>query len=474
MPGQAGIPGTPNGGKVGTMTIIKPIRSDIIARYEGQRAPRYTSYPTATQFTDTFDDAEYQMLLTGLPLDSSLSLYLHVPFCQTMCWYCGCHTRIVASYSPIESYLQALQGEIRMVAAALPARMNVRHIHWGGGTPTIMAPEAFRNLMDGLRDCFEVAGDAEIAVEIDPRRVTEDMIRALGESGVTRASLGVQSFDPKVQQAINRIQSYDQTARATNLLRKAGIKSVNFDLIYGLPHQTVASCQDTVSQALRLAPDQLSVFGYAHVPWMKKHQRMIETSALPNARERLAQFGAISGRLAAAGYRRIGLDHFARPDDGLVRCLDAGTLHRNFQGYTSDQCPTLLGFGASAVGTLPQAYVQNTTQVGEYRRRIEAGSFAVQRGRRLSADDRLRRDVIERIMCDFRVDLDAVAGRHGLGCSHFADELNRLSRLEQDGIVRVDGAVVSLEETYWPLARTVAAIFDAYLQPEEQRHAAAI
>ncbi len=456
------------------MTIMQPIRPDIIARFEGQRAPRYTSYPTAPHFTHDIGDAEYQTLLTGLPADGALSLYLHVPFCQTMCWYCGCHTRIVASYSPIDAYLQALEAEIRMVAAALPQRMKVRHIHWGGGTPTIMAPDSFRALMTTLRDCFDVLGDAEIAVEIDPRRVTDEMIRALGGSGVTRASLGVQSFDPAVQRAINRIQSYEQTAHAAESLRSMGIAAINFDLIYGLPYQTVESCTDTAAQALRLAPDQFSVFGYAHVPWMKKHQRMIETSALPDPQQRLAQFGAISACLSDAGYRRIGLDHFARPEDRLVRCLDAGTLRRNFQGYTTDPCTTLLGFGASAVGTLPNAYIQNTTQVGEYRRRIEAGSFAIQRGRRVTAEDRLRRDVIERLMCDFRVDLDAVAGAHGLSARYFARELERLSGLEQDGIVRVDGAVVSLEETYWPLARTVAAIFDAYLQPEEQRHAAAI
>jgi len=210
------------------------------------------------------------------------------------------------------------------------------------------------------------------------------------------------------------------------------------------------------------------------VPWLKKHQRLIPTAALPNARERLAQFAAIAERLTDAGYRRIGLDHFAKPGDRLVRCLDEGTLHRNFQGYTSDQCPTLIGFGASAVGTLPYAYVQNTTQVGDYRRKIEAGSFAVQRGCRLSAEDRLRREVIERVMCDFRVDLDAVAAGYGLEARYFADELGRLRELERDGIVRVRDAVVSLDETCWPLARTVAAIFDAYLKPEEQRHAAAI
>ena len=452
----------------------KSIQPDIIARFESQRAPRYTSYPTAPHFTGRIADADYRLLLAALPADSGLSLYLHVPFCRSMCWYCGCHTKIVSHAAPIHDYLQALQAEIRMVAAALPRRMTIRHIHWGGGTPTIMAPAAFRGLMDLLRERFDVAPDAEVAIEIDPRRLTDDMVQALGASGVTRTSLGVQSFDPAVQKAINRIQSFEQTARATDGLRAARISAVNFDLIYGLPYQTVAACEDTVSRALALQPDQLSVFGYAHVPWLKKHQRMIEWWSLPNPNQRLAQFAAIADRLAEAGYRRIGLDHFARPTDRLARCLDDGTLHRNFQGYTGDQCSTLLGFGASAIGTLPQAYVQNSVQIGDYRRRISAGTLAVERGRRLSADDRLRRDVIERIMCDFRVDLDAVAMPHGLSAAYFADELDRLSALERDGIVRVDGVVVTIDETYWPLARTVASVFDAYLQPEEQRHAAAI
>lgn len=456
------------------MSIVKPTRPDIIARFEKQRAPRYTSYPTALHFTHSFDNMEYRTLLTGLPPDSKLSLYLHVPFCQAMCWYCGCHTRIVASYSPIEAYLQALEGEIRMVSAALPNRMTIDHIHWGGGTPTLMAPDAFRNLMNVLRDRFAFANDVEIAVEIDPRRVTDDMIRALGQSGVTRASLGVQSFDSTVQGAINRIQTYEQTGHAADRLRRVGIEAINFDLIYGLPYQTVTSCEDTVAQALQLEPDQLSVFGYAHVPWIKKHQQMIETSALPNPRERLAQFGAISDRLKDAKYRRIGLDHFAKPNNRLARCLDAGTLHRNFQGYTSDQCATLLGFGASAVGTLPEAYVQNTTQVGEYRRRIEAGQFAAQRGCRLTPEDRLRRELIERIMCEFRVDLRSVTARYGLRPDHFKSEIARLMTLAIDGIVHVENDLVALDEAYWPLARTVAAIFDAYLQPDEQRHAAAI
>lgn len=447
---------------------------DLIARFENQRVPRYTSYPTAPHFTHTLEDDDYRALLAAVPEHESLSLYLHVPFCRSMCWYCGCHTRIVASDSPIEAYLNAVESEIHMAAAALGGRRPVRHIHWGGGTPTIMVPAMFQRLMNVLGAQFEIARDAEIAVEIDPRRVTEDMIRILAASGVTRASLGVQSFDPTVQQAINRIQTYEQTARATGLLRNVGIETVNFDLIYGLPYQTTVSCEETVAQALQLEPDQLSVFGYAHVPWMKKHQRMIDSAALPGPGERLAQFAAIADPLVRAGYRRVGLDHFARADDRLARCLEEGTLHRNFQGYTADQCGTLIGFGASAVGMLPSAYIQNTTQVGEYRRRIEAGSFAIQRARRLSDDDLQRRDVIERLMCEFSVDLGVVTARHGLAHDHFEPELTRLAALKSEGIVRLEGSRIIVDESCWPLARSVAAIFDSYLNPEEQRHAAAI
>ena len=457
-----------------TMSTGKPIDPQIVARFEDQRAPRYTSYPTAPHFTDAVSGEDYRRLLAALPAEDGLSLYFHIPFCRSMCWYCGCHTKIVASDGPIHEYLEDLEAELRMVSAVLPRRLKVQHIHWGGGTPTIMAPRSFGHLMGLLHRHFDVAPDAEIAIEIDPRRISDAIGRALGAGGVTRASLGVQSFDPRVQDAINRVQSFEQTARVSDALREAGIGSVNVDLIYGLPYQTVASCESTTARTLELKPDQLSVFGYAHVPWLKKHQRLLEEHPLPDAGQRLSQFTAISDKLTESGYKRIGLDHFARPEDRLERCLREGKLHRNFQGYTGDQCSTLLGFGASAIGTLPDAYVQNSAQIGDYRRRIRSGALAVARGRRLSADDRLRRDVIERIMCDFRVDLEAVASTHGANARYFAAELGKLGPLQRDGIVKVDGSVVSIEETYWPLARTVASAFDAYLHPGEQRHARAI
>lgn len=447
---------------------------DIITRYEQQRVPRYTSYPTAPHFSAAVGAERYREWLRGIDPGTRLSIYLHVPFCRSMCWYCGCHTKIVAHDAPITAYLDALAAEIGLVADLLPGRMTVGHVHWGGGTPTIMAPAQFGRLMGLLRDRFRFDDASEIAVEIDPRRLAAPMVEALAAAGVTRASLGVQSFDPVVQRAVNRVQSFEQTRDATLSLRDAGIHEVNFDLLYGLPYQTVESCIDTARRALSLAPDRLSVFGYAHVPWMKPHQERIETAALPGGAERLAQFRAIAGQLVDAGYVAVGLDHFARVEDPLARRLRDGGLRRNFQGYTTDPCDTLIGFGASAIGALPQGYVQNQTRIAEYGRTIAEGQLATVRGLATSAEDRLRRDAIETVMCYQTVDLAEVARRHGMPAAVFADDLARLAPLERDGIVTIDGATITVAPEYHPLVRCVAAAFDTYLQPGAERHARAV
>jgi len=457
------------------MAMADKINPQVVARFENQRTPRYTSYPTAPHFTDAIADPDYRRMLGELPAKDPLSLYLHVPFCRSLCWYCGCHTKIASTEGPIQSYLDDLEREIAMVASALSQRMTVRHIHWGGGTPAIMGATRFLSLMDLIRHHFHVLPDAEIAIEIDPRRIDEPMIHALGSAGVTRASLGIQSFDPRVQEAINRVQSFEQTARACDGLRRSGIRSINVDLIYGLPYQTVNSCETTVIRTLPLEPDQFSVFGYAHVPWVKKHQRVLEEHVLPGSSERLSQVNAIADRLTGSGYRQIGLDHFARPGDRLDRCRQEGTLHRNFQGYTNDPCTTLLGFGASAIGTLPGAYVQNTTNVGNYRRQLQGDRLAVERGRRLSQDDQVRRDVIERMMCNFSVDLGKIISARRVHEGYFASELERLRPLEREGVVEIGGSRVTVVPAYRALVRTVASVFDAYLRPEDaSRHAKAI
>jgi oxygen-independent coproporphyrinogen-3 oxidase len=361
-----------------------------------------------------------------------------------------------------------------LVAAHLEHVPLVRHVHFGGGTPTVMSPKAFVGLVAALRARFPFDPEAEIAVEIDPRTLTPEMTDALGRAGVRRASLGVQSFDPVVQDAIRRRQGLDVTASAVAGLRAAGIRGINLDLIYGLPHQTVASCVDTVRQCLELRPDRLAVFGYAHVPAFKKHQRHIDEATLPDGRARRAQAEAVAGTLVEAGYRRIGLDHYALPDDSMVQAQASGALHRNFQGYTTDPSDVLIGFGASAIGHLTQGYVQNEVVMTRYAERILRGELATVKGYALTDDDRLRADLIERVMCDFKVDVGGVCRRHGAAPEAILRSAPHLRRLERDGIIRIDGGVLSVTDEARFLVRSVASAFDAYLGRPGRTHSRAV
>ena len=436
---------------------------NLISKYGEARLPRYTSYPTAPIFAPDVGEAQCLDWIGSVPAGQSTSLYLHIPFCRSMCWYCGCHTTITERDKPILDYLDVLEREIQLVADARPDRLDIGEIHFGGGTPTIVKPHEFIALMDCLRRHFVVGRTARIAVEIDPRTLEREMAEALGRAGVTRASLGVQSFDPVVQKAINRIQSAEQTAGTAEMLRANGIGGINFDLIYGLPHQTVKSCVDTVETAVKMRPDRFAVFGYAHVPNFKKHQRLIDEAALPGAHERNEQAEAIAQALVNAGYRRIGLDHFALPGDDLAIASDRGELHRNFQGYTTDACRTLIGFGASAIGRFAQGYVQNEVPIGLYAKRISEGRLATTKGYALTAEDRLRADVIERLMCDFAADIPAIAAGHGLTSDSLLEGNARLRELEDDGIVDLDAGVLCVRDEHRFVIRAVAAAFDAYL-----------
>ncbi len=450
------------------------MRDDLRERYGEERLPRYTSYPTAPQFSNAVGHESYADWLGALPSGKSASLYLHVPFCRSMCWYCGCHTTITQRDQPIVDYIAVLRREIGLVADRLSAPLPVRHIHFGGGTPTIMEPSELLDLVELMRRRFVIDGTAEIAVEIDPRTLTRTMTTALGAAGVTRASLGVQSFDPVVQRAINRIQTFEQTARATEGLRQAGVRGINFDLIYGLPHQTVESCVESVRRSIELRPERFSVFGYAHVPSFKKHQRKIDEAALPDGAARYAQAEAIAEALTAAGYRRIGLDHYALPDDTMVQAQDDGVLHRNFQGYTNDPSDVLIGFGASAIGRLTQGYAQNEVVIGRYAERILQGELATMKGYALTPDDRLRADLIERVMCDFKVDVQEVCAKHGAAPESILQSIPRLRMLEQDGIIRLDGNVLSVNDDTRFLVRSVASVFDAYLGMSGRTHSRAV
>ncbi|HXV31666.1 MAG TPA: oxygen-independent coproporphyrinogen III oxidase [Sinorhizobium sp.] len=445
----------------------------LVAKYGEARLPRYTSYPTAPRFSPEIGADAYADWLAAAPPEKPASLYLHIPFCRSMCWYCGCHTTITQRDQPILDYLDMLREEIRLVSGKARPGLTIDHVHFGGGTPTIIQPAEFLDLMALLRERFDFADNAEVAVEIDPRTLAPEMAAVLGEAGVRRASLGVQSFDPVVQKAINRIQSEEQTMEAVTHLRRAGVESINFDLIYGLPHQSVQSCIETAEAAIRMGPDRFAVFGYAHIPAFKKHQKLIDEKALADAEGRVAQAEAIATTLVAASYRRIGLDHFARAGDGLARAAAEGRLHRNFQGYTTDACETLIGFGASAIGRMADGYVQNEILPGLYAQKIAAGNLATVKGYRLTREDRLRANIIERLMCDFRADVPAIAAAHGFDPGLLLEGNARLAMLEGDGILENTGGAIRLREEGRFLIRAAAAAFDAYIEQSARTHSKA-
>jgi oxygen-independent coproporphyrinogen III oxidase len=444
------------------------------AKAMARPVPRYTSYPPATHFSPAVGPADFAGWLAAIPSDTALSLYVHVPYCVKLCWYCACHTRVANRYDSIERYRDGLLREIAGVRAAIGGRRKVAHLHWGGGTPTVLNPEDLARIDGALKDAFTFDPKTDIAVEIDPRSLSDDMVRTLADAAVTRVSFGVQDFDPKVQAAINREQSFAVTQSAVERLRAAGIRSVNLDLVYGLPLQTERGLRRTIAQTLSLAPDRVALFGYAHVPWMKPNQKLIREQDLPGTAERWAQARAAADLLRDAGYVAIGIDHFALPSDSLAQAAATGHLRRNFQGYTTDGAEHLVGFGASAISALPQGYAQNVADTANWLSLVETGRLPVARGIALGDDDRLRRDVIERLMCDLMVDLDAAARHHGRSTSAFADALPALGSLAREGIVDFDGWIVRVTPEARPLARLAAAAFDSWLAAGHGRHSVAV
>lgn len=450
------------------------MRQELIRWFESSRVPRYTSYPTAPHFGPAVGPGQHALWLQRIAPDEPVSLYLHVPFCRVLCWYCGCHTRLTRDRGRIDAYGASLRAEIDLVAAHLEGRPPLTHLHWGGGTPTTLGPEGFRATMRKVQEHFRVLPDAELAVELDPRTVDAAMLDALQDCGINRASLGVQSFDPTVQKAINRIQSFAVTAEVIEGLRARGVPGINIDLLYGLPHQTVANCLDTVRQVASLRPDRIAVFGYAHVPGFKKHQQMIDEAALPDAAERVAQYEAIGDALAAGGYVRIGLDHFALPHDAMAQAAAAGTLRRNFQGYTTDPAGTLIGLGASSISSFRAGYVQNEVDLKAWRDAVRAGRLPTARGVALTTEDRLARDIIEALMCRGEVDLARIAAAHGMPAAACEPDPERMAELLRLGIVRRDGSRVIVAEDCRALLRVAAAAFDRYLAAGAGRHAVAV
>ncbi|MHA1158914.1 MAG: oxygen-independent coproporphyrinogen III oxidase, partial [Alphaproteobacteria bacterium] len=398
--------------------------------------------------------------------------YVHIPYCDTLCWFCGCQMQHVRRYQPIADYLPVLKREISSVAA-LVGEHGVTHIHWGGGSPTILEPPDITGLADAIRDAFTVSPAVEFAVEIDPRGFDQDRAKALAAGGLNRASIGVQDFNPKVQETINRHQSFEETLAAVVMLRDLGVASINIDLVYGLPYQTDDDLRRTIDLTASFEPERVSVFGYAHVPWMKTHQRMIPDESLPGPIARFDQMELAARCLVAAGYRRIGIDHFARPDDSLAAALDDGAVHRNFQGYTTDDAEALIGLGASAISRLPQGYVQNQKATGRYMAAIVEKGAAVEKGCALSSDDHMRGWFIERLLSDFSVSRDELEARFGAGAVPLVREAELVAQ-EKDGLLAAEGPIFRITDTGRPFARAVAARFDAYLGEGAGRHSSAV
>lgn len=446
---------------------------DLIRKYS-IAGPRYTSYPPATKFSEDVDFKELEDAIAAdnAPGAGSVSLYFHIPFCESHCWYCGCNTIVTKRHDAAAAYIDEISLEVAQMAARMNRRRPVTQVHFGGGTPTFLAPEELARLGMMIHENFALDLDCEFGVEIDPRRLTSDHVEALQVIGANRASIGVQDTNSEVQLAIHRWQPHELNVRAVSWLRDAGFESINVDLIYGLPRQTPELFARTIDDVLALSPDRLSVFSYAHVPWLKPAQRIFETrKELPEAAAKLAMFAMAHAKLTAAGYVDIGLDHFARPDDELAVAQRRGTLHRNFQGYSTAGGASLYGFGVTSISSTSGTYRQNLKDIGKWRSAVIAGNLPVERGLVLAEEDRRRRTLIMRLMCDRRIDFAALSDNLGIDVAGvYAAEIESMSDLEADGIIIRSHAGIEVTPRGAPLLRVIAMRFDATFQPGAHHH----
>ncbi|WP_071673818.1 oxygen-independent coproporphyrinogen III oxidase [Nioella nitratireducens] len=436
------------------------------------KVPRYTSYPPATKFSNDVDSAVFGDWITTIPAGTRVSLYLHVPFCRRLCWFCACRTQGVRSDEPVRAYLETLKKEVRLVGAMLPDGVEVARLHWGGGTPTLLSADMITDLATTVAESFPQAPDLEFSVEIDPNEIDAARLDALAAAGLNRASIGVQDFDPGIQKIIGRIQSYEVTRSAVEELRARGIQSLNADILFGLPEQSQERISDSVQMLLSLAPDRVALYGYAHVPWMARRQAMIPTDALPRPEERLHLFDTARRLFKWDGYVDIGIDHFAKPEDSLAEAARTGHLRRNFQGYTDDTCDVLIGLGASSISKFPQGFAQNAAGTADYQKAVRAGQLATGRGHLFKGEDRLRARMIEALMCDFRIDATEIRNSFGTAQS----ELEALFREAEEAfpaMVRWNADGFELLPEGQALARLVARQFDAY-EMRAEGHSSAI
>ena len=426
----------------------------------GKTVPRYTSYPPATAFRDDFTPRMYEDALKALSPEQPVSFYMHVPFCRALCLYCGCNTCATQQHERVTNYMGFVHREIENIALSAERERKISHLHFGGGSPNILSEKDFGLLFGSLARRFDMSGCDEIAMELDPRLVTKAQAKVLGLLGVTRVSLGVQDFDPNVQHIIGRKQSYELVKAACNDLREAGVRNICFDLMYGLPLQSPASLAETARDAVSLRPNRISLFSYAHVPQVKKHQRALEQYILPGPHACVAMESAARHVLREAGYVEVGMDHFALPADPLSIAAVEGRLQRNFQGYSDDKAEVLLGIGASSIGHLPGAYFQNVRSTDDYEAKIRADGFATTRGLVLTGEDRLRAAVIESLMCSMAVNLEKLCRQYNYALTAFTDELEALKPFEEAGLVRRSGYKIFLTTPYRMAVRVIASLFD--------------
>lgn len=426
------------------------------------RVPRYTSYPPATQFKPSMNANMVAGWLESIPEGAAISLYLHVPFCHRLCWFCACRTQGTKTLDPVLAYADTVLAELALLRRHLPRGVRMSRLHWGGGTPTLLPPDQMRRLADAIFDVVPMAEGAEFSVEIDPSEIDAARMAALAGAGMNRASIGVQDFDPKIQDAIGRQQSFELTGQAVDLIRSHGIASLNADILYGLPHQDRNRISETVQKLLALSPDRVALYGYAHVPWMSKRQVMIPQDALPGNEDRLTLFNTARDLFVADGYAEIGIDHFARPDDGLAVAQKAGRLRRNFQGYTDDGARVLLGLGASSISRFPQGYAQNAPATGAYTAHVRGGRLPHAKGHAFTPEDLWRGRMIEQVMCDFQINAEEMARDFGLTPAQLQQAFDPL--VAQFGnMVQLGPWGLRITPEGRPLARMVANMLDAYM-----------
>jgi oxygen-independent coproporphyrinogen-3 oxidase len=450
---------------------------ELVRKYNVS-GPRYTSYPPATKFTDVvkWEDLKQKIVINNQS-DRDLSVYFHIPFCETLCWFCGCTTVITSNHDQSNGYLDLLEREVAHLSKMIkPGRKTVQ-LHFGGGSPTFLKPDEIRRLGEIIHKYFTFSGDIEAGVEVDPRRLTREHLVALREIGFNRASMGVQDFNPEVQKAVHRIQPREMTQQALDWLRELGFRSINLDLIYGLPHQTKETFRETLDTVLEMNPDRLAVFSYAHVPWIKPAQKILEDKVLPTPESKLEVLKLVIEKLTAGGrYVYIGMDHFAKPDDELAVAQANRQLQRNFQGYSTRAGSDIYAFGMSAVSQIPEAYWQNEKELPKYESAVNVGNVPLHRAYFLSEDDKIRRSTIMRTMCDLSLDYLAMSVKLGINFEqYFAVELASLSGFEADGLVKRTAKGIEVTDSGRLFIRNIAMCFDNTLSPAgERRHSKTI